>query len=190
MSSPPSVPTQRRDAYMASVDPRTAAREDSLPSLVDALNASAVVKLRRIYSVVDELTIGAQSYTACKKGCAACCHMNVSISDLEAKIIFQATGERPVRLPSTIDHDLADFKGTPCPFLKNRECSIYADRPYACRKHVSFDLSDYWCHPERSHLQEMPFVQFRAADEAYFRLTAHRSGGVFADIRDFFPRQL
>jgi Fe-S-cluster containining protein len=179
---------RRRDLYTRSIDPALSAREDAFPRKLRAMNASAPAKLRQIYALVDELTAAAGPYIACGKGCAACCHMNVTISELEAKTIARAAGRNPVQLRESRSHELGEFSGVPCPFLKDSVCSIYADRPYACRKHVSFDTSDFWCRPERSHETELPQVGFSGPEDAFFELSRLSDGGIIADIRDFFPQ--
>lgn len=97
---------------------------------------------------------------ACRKGCAACCSQNVTISAVEGQRILRhlrETGrERLVR--AIVDSGLqpqhprytlntlarACLAGKelqesepsptgPCPFLDQQCCSIYAARPFACR---------------------------------------------------------
>src|ERR1700675_1490529 len=106
---------------------------------------------------------------------------------IEAKHIEAATRKPRVALPESRAHDLAEFSGQPCPFLKDSSCSIYDARPFACRKHVSFDTTNYWCQPERSHQKELPMIRFDGAEEAFFNVTGRTTHGVFGDIRDFFP---
>lgn len=124
---------------------------------------------------------------ACKDGCAACCHMNVTISAIEAKQIQAVTGARSIALDSSRTHDPAEFGGKRCPFLSESKCSIYDSRPFSCRKHVSFDTTSYWCQPERSHKHNLPMIRFDGAEEAFFEVTGRSHSGVFGDIRDFFP---
>ena len=181
------VAFQRRDAYQASLDPAMAAREDSISTKIRFLNASKAAKLREIYGLLDELGAGARPFVACARGCSACCHMNVTISNLEASLIESATGRRAAVISTHKTHDIAEFSGVSCPVLRDSGCSIYADRPFACRKHVSFHTSDYWCKPERSHKKELPQIEFTGAREAYVDVIGLKSTGVLADIRDFFP---
>jgi uncharacterized protein len=150
-------------------------------------NSSAVSKLRKIYALVDELGAAAKGFVACQNGCSSCCHMNVTISSIEAKQIEATTGHKHVGLSSSKIHDTAEFSGQPCPFLKNASCSIYAARPFACRTHFSFDTTNYWCHPKRSNLRNMPLIRFESAEAAFFEATNKNASGVFGDIRDFFP---
>lgn len=178
---------RRRDAYVAAIDPKLSAREDALPTELRRVNASVSTKLHRVYAVVDELTAAARPFVACSNGCSACCHMNVMISETEAQMIAKETGRSPAPLLHSRRHGLAEFSGEPCPFLRESVCSIYEQRPFACRQHLSFHTSDYWCRPEHSNEREMPLVRFSAAEQAYFAVTGFGARGVFADIRDFFP---
>src|SRR6266702_6011061 len=127
---------RRRDAYVSSLDTSLKEQEDRIAETMRSTNASAISKIRKIYALVDELGAAAKDCAACKNGCAACCHMNVMISALEAKHIEAATGKPRMALSESRTHDLAEFSGQPCPFLKGSSCSIYDVRPFACRKHV------------------------------------------------------
>jgi Fe-S-cluster containining protein len=140
-------------SYVGSGRPRRLLkeREDLIAQRMRSTNASGISKISKIYALVDELGTAAKDFVACKNGCAACCHMNVTISPIEAKHIETATGKAPAPLSQSRTHDLAEFSGKPCPFLKDSSCSIYNVRPFACRNHVSFDITNYWCQPERSH---------------------------------------
>jgi Fe-S-cluster containining protein len=113
--------------------------------------------------------------------------MNVMISAVEAKQIETVTGKPRAVLSSSQIHEMAEFSGQPCPFLRDASCSIYDVRPFACRKHVSFDTTSYWCHPDRSHLRELPLIRFDGAEAAFFEVTERNTKGIFGDIRDFFP---
>ncbi|RYE42898.1 MAG: YkgJ family cysteine cluster protein [Hyphomicrobiales bacterium] len=116
---------------------------------------------------------------ACRTGCAHCCHIPVALSRKEAELLARASGRRmteprtPVRpaLPS----DPAPIKaatarlqqwptGTPCPFLADQTCSVYAARPLVCRMLINLDDDDLLC-----------------------RQSAEGPAEVLADLRDFFP---
>lgn len=96
----------------------------------------------------------------CTKGCAACCSEPVYAERREAELAVQALSrmsperqlevkervrtwfERVKAAPEILKeeqpHVLAYRKlGLPCPFLRDRECSIYADRPWGCRLHYA-----------------------------------------------------
>jgi Fe-S-cluster containining protein len=178
---------RRRDEYAVSLDASLKEREDSIPRRMRSVNASANAKLTKIYALVDELGAAAKDYVACRNRCSACCHMNVTISVIEAKQIETATGRVRAALSSSRTHPPGEFSGRPCPFLKDSSCSIYPIRPFACRKHVSFDTTNFWCQPERSNLKEMPMIRFSGVEAAFSDVSGRNGNGLFADIRDFFP---
>lgn len=79
---------------------------------------------------------------SCKKGCSFCCYIHVDISDTEAQILApKVTPDMAIELLNQAPHNLATWSMMPykerkCVFLKNNECSVYEDRPLACRKYV------------------------------------------------------
>lgn len=178
----------RRAAFLAGMPKATLEAEDKLPVLVDRLNASARSKLHRIYSVADEISEWRAPFVACGRGCSACCHMNVSITRAEAERIGSTIGRRPIAVRASAMHPIDKFAGNPCPFLDNvGACSIYADRPLACRKHASFFQDDRACRADLMNAVDAPLVSFSGLDEALFAASEERGEVVLADIRDFFP---
>jgi len=180
---------RQRDLFMAGVSKELQHEEDAIVRTIELLNSGARPKLRKIYALADKLVEAADPFTACKRGCSACCHMNVNITDVEAQIIEEATGRRHKVLTRPNRHPDDRFSGVPCPFLVDNACSIYSARPFACRHHMSFNLDAYWCAPERAHLAEMPLVSFGAAQKAYVAVTRLHTGGMYGDIRDYFPAE-
>ena len=162
-------------------------REDQMLTRLRSENASAKAKLRRIYAFVDEYAVHRAPFVACRAGCASCCHMNVQMSSLEASRIEAGTGRRAKILPSSISRKEDHFAGQACPFLKDSACSIYADRPYVCRNHASFDVDAYWCDPTRMVDVQVPLVELSGVKAALHNVIASAPRAVIADIRDFFP---
>jgi hypothetical protein len=91
---------------------------------------------------------------ACRKGCAHCCRVNVEVNIVEAARLAEIVRHMPAerradvirRLKSAdADWQQADRQESryrhPCPFLEGSECSIYEDRPLACRSYVSVDVA-------------------------------------------------
>jgi len=175
------------EKFLAAIPAKVKQREDAIQRQLSLENASAFSKLRKLYHLLNDLGAIAAPYIACGKGCSACCHMNVMVSQLEVALIEKEVGARPAHLQGSKVHDLETFNGVPCPFLNDGACSIYEIRPFACRKHMSFDASAYWCAPDRSHKVKMPLVEYSSAESAYLGLTRTWGNGCFADIRDFFP---
>jgi Fe-S-cluster containining protein len=106
---------------------------------------------------------------ACQKGCAACCTQSVTMTSLEGEVILDfinAEGRKEwllAKLTQTtpgkskanittnqfaaacinhreIDEDaLGGWDFTPCVFLEDNNCSIYAVRPFGCRSFGSLE---------------------------------------------------
>jgi len=84
----------------------------------------------------------------CRKGCAFCCHLNVTATALEAMHIAaimrmggRADLERSVLAASDalsgLDSSARLARKSPCPLLVQGACSIYQARPIACRTLLS-----------------------------------------------------
>lgn len=146
----------------------------SKPSEVDSV-------ARRVFELL-------ASYSPCKKGCSACCHMAVSITSGEAKIIGDAYGITPERpAPVTSQQETVQkYVQCRCPFLEQGVCQIYPHRPLACRGF--FNFSDF---PELCDVVAYPGSDVPSVDLSPLWMTASvvafRNGEYPADIRDFFP---
>lgn len=178
----------RRAAFIAAIPPSLAQAEDALPREIASLNASARSKLHRIYRLADEISKVREPFVACEKGCASCCHMNVSITSAEADRLAKAAGRRAAPISRSQRHADDKFASQPCPFLGgDGACSVYVDRPLACRKHASFFAHAGPCHPTVMNDLEVPNVGFSGLDGALFTASTEHGQLVIADIRDFFP---
>ena len=98
--------------------------------------------------VDDEIAQGDNIEVSCKKGCSACCHMEVEITNYEAEILKSL-----VQAGHPIDRDRLQQQSTRavqdplwregvrnatnrCVFLdKDGACGIYENRPVMCRRH-------------------------------------------------------
>lgn len=182
------VALQRREAFVAAIPADLCDAEDRLPKVVAGLNASVRSKLQKVYAIADELSRVREPFVACKDGCASCCHMNVSLTAAEADRLGKAIGRRPAAVPRTIKRSTDHFAGQPCPFLDARQqCSIYAHRPLACRKHSSFFEDAAACRLDVMSDLKVPMVSFSGLDAGLFFASDERGDPVIADIRDFFP---
>jgi Fe-S-cluster containining protein len=78
------------------------------------------------------------------------------------------------------------YVAVPCPFLINKECSVYPVRPMVCRLHFSVandaDACDILAHPGA----QVPYLNLEVHKSAYGFIFAE-NGCTFADIREFFP---
>jgi Fe-S-cluster containining protein len=105
---------------------------------------------------------------ACRKGCAACCTVSVTMTSLEGEDILdfvkrkgrgkwlqeKLAGAKPGKSKAAITVNqfaeaclkhqevdsgtLGSWDFTPCVFLEDNGCSIYEVRPFGCRSFVSF----------------------------------------------------
>lgn len=88
----------------------------------------------------------------CAKGCSACCHLNVGVTDDEAEQLADLviTGKvriniQRLKMQATLPDDDREWWTMPkersrCVFLgDNSLCMVYAERPTACRLHNSVD---------------------------------------------------
>lgn len=181
--------SDKLDQFFASVPAEIREQVVSLPQRVRQMNARSQVKLKEVLRTADLIFGYAGQFAACARGCGHCCHVHVPITGFEAQFIADSTGVQPVALRKSIPHDRMEFSGkTPCPFLKNDECSIYECRPLTCRMHLNFDIDNFWCLHENWNKSEaaIPRPNITPLMEAY-HLLAGNSNPVVADIRDFFP---
>jgi Fe-S-cluster containining protein len=93
-----------------------------------------------------------QTLVQCKKGCSACCHSQVAITEGEAKILAQRINEgaefnyERLNLQAKAGNSTSaffqmSFEDRACAFLTDRGlCSVYEDRPSVCR--TNYVLSD------------------------------------------------
>lgn len=120
-------------------------KEDKYQEFAKKSGRSKKARIFPIYQMVDSLMLSADGLTVCKKGCSACCKGPVQISKMEAvHIAFKENLK--------IDENAFTFFPSqaisgPCPFLKDDVCSIYANRPYACRRTVQFESANKCADP-------------------------------------------
>lgn len=81
----------------------------------------------------------------CEKGCSACCEKgDYPISELELKYLMLGFANLENDLKIQVQKNFKNMKkGDACPFLINKECSIYLYRPIVCRVHgLAYLLKD------------------------------------------------
>jgi uncharacterized protein len=147
-----------------------------------------LVKAKQIAGKLSDLI---KPYAACKNKCSYCCNIAATITDLEAQTMARASGRRIDNPAPAIPREASRMQWfrTPCPFLKAGKCSIYDERPIACR--LLFNMADtpYYCdtsiEPENSHVT---FLNLKQIEDAYLRAFL---GSKWGDIRDFFvPKRI
>lgn len=91
---------------------------------------------------------------ACRAGCNYCCHQVVSARATEIFLLARTIRALPAAVAARLTERVATAAATaqgmtvaerhrrnlPCPLLEDGRCSVYADRPLACRAFASTDL--------------------------------------------------
>ena len=152
---PPPKPSFR--ALSLAVKSRTVdgLRASRSPAAVaQAVAESSAMSDRRWEELRPSIEARKQPRFACAAGCAWCCHQQVAVEPVEAIAIARHIGttfspEDKTALKRRIDAlaDRTRGKGnlawarlkTPCAFLVDGKCSIYAARPLRCRAVISRD---------------------------------------------------
>jgi hypothetical protein len=110
-------------------------------------------KKKKLFELYDSFEKASRPYlqsAVCKIGCADCCITvgNVDASTLEGMCIFEHMKSFPPSLQKEINKGLKKNKQlrekstyAPCAFLmKDKTCSIYAVRPFSCRRLYSIKI--------------------------------------------------
>lgn len=136
---------------------------------------------------------------ACRDGCGHCCRQGVAISGTEAHLLSRASGRPIAKNPDVLRTDRpvttaevraaeADWRAqgklSPCPFLLNERCSVYAHRPLVCRTLLNMDDDALLCQHSVDGSANVPYANARWLDDAAVAL---QPGAVWGDIRSFFP---
>jgi Fe-S-cluster containining protein len=95
------------------------------------VEASAYTALREKVDAIHEPDL-----PICKKGMGFCCTTNVPLIPEDQEVIIDGIKTRRI-LPQVVQHAIekaSDTSSNTCPFLgKDRECTIYEQRPLLCR---------------------------------------------------------
>lgn len=145
----------------------------------------------QMIGVIDSIGDRVATVAICRRGCSHCCRQAVTLSSWEAERIATATGRRradPSGIEAGDDHDLMrkKYAGIDCPFLKDGECSVYDQRPLACRSHFSLAEDPAPCDIVNHPGDTVPYFHSHALTLAQAALF-YDQGEKFADIREFFP---
>jgi uncharacterized protein len=192
----PRVPADVR-ARIAIVDPIAQANAARLNEVSEKHHAELAVKFKAIQTpgtprkiAMKRLRGFASSWghdvakvAACRSGCAHCCHISVAMAPLEAEIIGEAIGRPPAPGPGRVSHDYGYHR--PCVFLgKDNRCTIYKDRPLACRVHFNLDNDNLLCRLIPGVSIPVPYANAGSIQELYVMLCMPDR---LSDIHDFFP---
>ncbi len=108
--------------------------------LEPAMNGEPYEILReRVDATVDAIRARRSADLVCKRGCTACCHVQLTVSPLEAERVRAALArldlasrERVRERARALEFD--ERADRPCALLEpDGACAIYSDRPLVCR---------------------------------------------------------
>lgn len=139
--------------------------------------------LRGIYELIDRVVDLIDPYTVCSAGCSACCHIPVTISELEASYIERNAGRSMRRgvMSSGVPVSLGG-----CPLLGNDgRCSVYLSRPFNCRVFAAFDDPALCAQLDARHVVYSSDSNAIFAGSKQWLMKLNGSGAI-ADIRAFF----
>ena len=157
-------------------------REKTLFARISKSKGNPITKLKRLYSEMEVIYSYLSKFSICKSGCDSCCHQEIALSELEVEYILKNTKAKRKKVEIALDTPNA-----PCPFLKNHKCSIYAYRPFLCRRHLSIADSSRWCEQDVCHDYEFPHINFSGVDESYgYIFTNNSKAQLHKDIRQVF----
>ena len=73
----------------------------------------------------------------CQKGCSLCCEKGeYPMSDIELEYLMSGYMQLAPEIKIQVQNNIKEMKkGEACPFLINKECSLYKYRPIICRVH-------------------------------------------------------
>jgi uncharacterized protein len=101
-----------------------------MPSVLPAAHRALVLKVDAFDA--DTRARAPDAY-ACRKGCSACCRVELSVCDVEAQSISEALAQLPTGRRLAIAARAEDENGA-CVFLRDDgACEIYEGRPLVCR---------------------------------------------------------
>lgn len=104
-------------------------------------------RARKLHQVIDKIIeedkLDLPKEVSCKKGCSICCHLNVVVTNDEADLLFEKydkSQDEKLKRQAAVTDDLKypsilGYSDAACVFLKDNECSVYEDRPMACRSY-------------------------------------------------------
>lgn len=193
-------PAQQRAAYVNQMVAQAfAPHQSKFQQRVQAVvsdNSSSKTKIYKLQQIMSDVRVFSAPYAACKAGCSNCCHMRILISQAEANAIGEAIGVKAAQLPMGSPVKAEDDFGpnTPCTFLLNDQCAIYANRPVQCRNYLNIDVDSLLCSHENWDLAKqrdpasvgIPMLGAGPIMAAY-QMVSNSKSGVYNDIRAFFP---
>jgi Fe-S-cluster containining protein len=151
----------------------------------DADDTDDVIKIMR--QVMDIIGAAMKNVAPCGAGCSSCCHIPVMISYPEAVLIGQEIGRPPTPIQYTLERN-DSYTGTPCPFLKKGNCSIYKSRPLVCRMQYSMAGDDVLCTIYPGESIKVPYFNLKQFEVAQLKAIGPEHFFSQGDLRDWFPQ--
>lgn len=127
--------------------------------------------------------------SACRKGCNHCCHIPVTVSESEARLIAKKTGRKlrqpltPKSLYGTAESEQPAGYDNPCVFLVEDHCTIYEHRPLVCRTLVNMDDDETLCKLVPGVRVPVPYAN---ATQLQALMAIAAENDIYADLRDWF----
>lgn len=177
------------DRLAKNIPSRLSQRENRFADKIKRSKTNPSKMLESLYSFMNELYRYVSEFTPCKKGCSDCCHYSVTVSEVEIGHIERYTKikRRKEFLPKE------NFHGSPCPFLKEGNCSIYEARPFVCRRHIVLTNTNTntntWCNPKISNDETFPLLEFSSINDAFNHIREESESIELYDIRQIFGRE-
>lgn len=152
---------------------------------------SPKTKVILLRQMADQLGTVAAPVMACKAGCSHCCYMPAMIGATEAAQIARETGA-PMSTPAYQYPPKGNtaFDGVACTFLVDGGCSIYANRPFACRIHFIVDRDNTLCEIVPGEDIQAPHLDVDNYHFSYVQAFGAPEMRQMADVREFFPQGL
>ena len=98
--------------------------------------------LEELDKILDNYFYEYRQYICCKKGCSLCCEIGeYPFSRLEAEYLMKGFVELSPKIQKEIKQNIKKlldnkiYSNYKCPFLINKECSLYKYRGLVCRTH-------------------------------------------------------
>ncbi|CAJ7796628.1 Flagellin N-methylase [Burkholderia pseudomallei] len=179
------------NAINARLRPRIREFNRRAQAIVDSPK-SKISKVHALWALIDDMNAMNVGHVACRRGCNHCCHTEVLMSPEEAEAVGKRIGRMPrhPKLRGDRDENFDCSYLNPCTFLENGECSIYENRPVACRAQYSLDVDALLCEiPADEPPRPVPYQNPTPFNMILLHIIRPQVAECMADIREFFPRK-